>query len=69
MEKVKRIRRSNTRIDKLMHDNGINTDRVMAVELNLSYKTLSYRLRSNITMSTLEMFADYFDVSIKYLIR
>jgi len=69
MEKVKRIRRSNTRIDKLMHDNGINTDRVMAANLGISYKMISHRLKGAITMKTLEMFADYFDVSIKYLIR
>lgn len=63
------MKRVHTNIDLLMHENGIKTDKEFAKKLGMSQQQLSQRLAGDLSMSTLEVIADYFKISVKELLR
>lgn len=69
MSDISTVKRVHTNINLLMHENGIKTDKELANKLGLKNSSLSYRLRGNISMNTLERLSKYFNVSVKDLLR
>lgn len=63
------MKRAHTNIDLLMHDNGIKTDKEFAEKLGMSQQQLSQRLAGDLSISTLEIIAGYFKISVKELLR
>tara|TARA_R110000822_G_scaffold127454_1_gene262963 strand:- start:15667 stop:15867 length:201 start_codon:yes stop_codon:yes gene_type:complete len=61
--------RSDTNIDILMAESGIRTDKDMAEKLGMTPQRLSYRLRGSIKIDTLSIFANYFNTTIKKLLK
>lgn len=59
------MKRFNTHLDRLMHENQIKNDRELSEKLGLSAQNLSYRLRGNLTMDTVEKLAEFFKVTVK----
>jgi len=61
--------RDKTTIDILMAKNGMRTDKELAEALGLKPQTLSFRLKGDISLKTIEQIAEYFDVHIKEMFR
>jgi len=62
------MERNDTRLDILMAEKGIRTDKELAEALGFSQQQLSFRLKK-ISIDTLETLAGFFGTSVKDLLK
>lgn len=63
------MKRHQTNIDYYMGEAGITTVSQLAKQMDMEVETLRSRLRGNISMDTLERLAEFFDVTVKDLLK
>lgn len=63
------IKRENTRLDILMAENNIRTDKDLSELLGLSQQNFSQKINNNITTDTLIELSDYFGITVKNFLR
>lgn len=62
------MERNDTRLDILMAEKGIRTDKELAEALGFSQQQLSFRLKK-VSMATLETLAGFFGTSVRELLK
>lgn len=61
--------RNQTRIDELKEIKGIKFDKQIAKDMGLDAPFFSRKINGNISMLTLERLAEYFEVTVKEMIK
>jgi DNA-binding Xre family transcriptional regulator len=69
MKYISGMKRYQTNIDAFMDGHNIKTDKDLADRLGITPQKLSARLKNNISMNTLEMIANYFEITVKDLLK
>ncbi len=69
MSDISGMKRFQTNIDLFMDEKGLKNDKELAKELGWSPSALSQRLTGSISMQTLEKIANYFNTTVKELLR
>lgn len=64
-----KIKRVDTNLDLLMSQNSIKTDKELGKRLELSPAAIWQRLEGNLSMNTLNMLCEFFDVTLKEFLR